>query len=328
MAIEIVDQLGPRPGARPAMKLPVVAGRECIPVRLLPFLTNWRPISPDVVASLFSKRHPWPSRQDKWTLVSHGLQPDGSHHPLTPAAWDRFDDDLTLLARELQQTEVFNFQAYPLWRQRSVQILPAGVFVWRDEFELQYARTWGSTAFLNLNSAAGTGSESDGTEVDEYLRLIDAGEEEEAAALADRMEVDAEANTVRREGDGELDFHPILVGNESAVVFEGFCLATQGSTAVLHPAIDSADQEVTATSEARAPWRKALNESIAEIDRESPKGRATLNQAIAWLVRNGQIARSDGILSWHHDERGRQPIERNSVATQLSKARRGALTSR
>ena len=48
------------------MKLPIVDGRECVPVRLLPFLTRRQTLSPDNVAQAFSRSHPFGAR--RWWL--------------------------------------------------------------------------------------------------------------------------------------------------------------------------------------------------------------------------------------------------------------------
>lgn len=97
-----------------------------MPVRLLPFLTNWRPLSPDVVARLLDWRDEW----RKWSISTFRLSRDGTVHELAPSAWDSIDDDLTILAQRLKRQENFEFK-YPKWRRRSLKALPAGVFVWR-----------------------------------------------------------------------------------------------------------------------------------------------------------------------------------------------------
>ena len=75
------------------MILPTIDGRECVPVRLLPFMTNWRPLSSDVVARLFSRHN----ALHRWSISSFNLSPNGPHYELPPGAWNTIDDDLNVL---------------------------------------------------------------------------------------------------------------------------------------------------------------------------------------------------------------------------------------
>ena len=150
------------------MILPTIDGRECVPVRLLPFMTNWRPLSSDVVARLFSRRNAWLH----WSISSFNLTPDGQHHELPPGAWNTIDDDLTVLALDLERQQDIEYQKYPQWRRLSVALLPAAVFVWRDELVAEYARSFGRQKYPSIRpDAAETSEEEAAAECELIIRL-------------------------------------------------------------------------------------------------------------------------------------------------------------
>lgn len=200
------------------MKLPIIDGRECLPVRLLPYLTSWCPVTPDVVAKLFSQRDAWRT----WTATTFNLDGDSKHHKLLPREWDHFDDELTILASDLKLQEAFDLQKYPEWRRRSVEILPAAVFVWRDEFEADFARTFAQYSYPSLRPGAREISEEESeAELEELIRL---GNDPGPSAEEGLREIEqiVERDMFYRDGDGELCFDPLLSDEERRLVFEGF----------------------------------------------------------------------------------------------------------
>lgn len=114
------------------MKLPIIDGRECVPVRLLPFLTDWDPLTPDGVAQLFAGRHPW----HKWSLPLFRFQRDGTYGAVSARSWEDVAIDLEELEASLTG------QPHPIWRRRSVELLPTAEFVWKTDLEAEYARTY------------------------------------------------------------------------------------------------------------------------------------------------------------------------------------------
>ena len=202
------------------MILPTIDGRECVPVRLLPFMTNWRPLSPDVVARLFSRRNAW----NHWSISSFNLSPSGSHNGLPPGSWNTVDDDLTVLALDLARQQDFEFEKYRQWRRLSVALLPAAVFVWRDELVAEYARSFGRQKYPSIRpDAAETSEEEAAAECELIIRLCSNPDtSEQADAAIERIMESVDRNTVCLPGDGELSFTPLLSAEERQVVFEGF----------------------------------------------------------------------------------------------------------
>lgn len=109
----------------------VIDGREAVPVRAIPLLTNWETMSPDRVALALS----W----DEDAIGFEGLQAlhlDAARK-VVPATWwaNMLWPKLRALSSEIKAHEVSIDAGRQLWRDKSLPLLPAGVFVWKDEFE-------------------------------------------------------------------------------------------------------------------------------------------------------------------------------------------------
>jgi hypothetical protein len=115
-----------------------INGREAIPVRAIPFVTGWF-MSPDKVASSLA-------HTDRFTklrgIAGYHLAGNAEPAPMLPKEWDGVAADLQALSDTLKAKEVVDFELYPTWRRESILLLPAGVFVWKDEFISAFARAY------------------------------------------------------------------------------------------------------------------------------------------------------------------------------------------
>ncbi len=105
-----------------------IDNRTLIPVRLIPFVTGWK-LSPDVVVKMLAK-------SDKWNRVyipSFHLGSDNSYQPMLPKEWDAFDDDMKILSDTLHANDSVEGESYPVWRKRSIEVIPESTFVWLDD---------------------------------------------------------------------------------------------------------------------------------------------------------------------------------------------------
>ncbi|MBI5659954.1 MAG: hypothetical protein HZC43_10520 [Nitrosomonadales bacterium] len=109
----------------------VIDGREAIPVRAIPFITGWM-MSPDLVAASLANTDLALRLQG---VTSHHLSHNGSYAPILPKEWDGIEADLKSLSDRLKADENIGGENYSAWRRESVPLLPAGVLVWKDEFE-------------------------------------------------------------------------------------------------------------------------------------------------------------------------------------------------
>lgn len=117
-----------------------VNGRDAIPVRAIPFITNWQLFTPGVLAKVLA--------QDDEVTAAHGMREltayrvEGGNVAPIPAIWWRnfACRELKLLSDTISASQSSHDAGYQQWRWQSVAKLPAGVFVWRDEFVQGYER--------------------------------------------------------------------------------------------------------------------------------------------------------------------------------------------
>lgn len=115
------------------MPLPRINNREIIPVRYISYVAGWD-VSPDVVAKILAHSETF---QHFGELYAYHIQ-TGAPIKMLPKEWNVIEADLDILEDDLKQDEKFEQQNYPLWREKSIKVLPPGVFVWKDEFEQAY----------------------------------------------------------------------------------------------------------------------------------------------------------------------------------------------
>ncbi len=116
-----------------------VADRDALPVRAIPYATGWT-ISPDVVAREFA-RESGPFQGMEKTDTYHLVE--GIPTKLLPKEWDRYVAAVQGLEAELREQFASNEQGYAAWLSKSVSKLPAGVFVWLDEFTADFEHDYG-----------------------------------------------------------------------------------------------------------------------------------------------------------------------------------------
>jgi hypothetical protein len=128
-----------------------MADREALPVRAIPYVTGWT-ISPDVVAREFA-RDSGPFQGMENTHTYHLVQ--GVATRVLPKEWDRYVAALQGLEADLREQFSSNEQGYAAWVSKSVAKLPAGVFVWLDDFTTDFERDYGPERWSMLDERAG-----------------------------------------------------------------------------------------------------------------------------------------------------------------------------
>jgi hypothetical protein len=113
-----------------------INGREAIPVRAIPYVTGWD-VSPDMVAQSLANSSDG-VRLDR--LTAYQYHADGSHAPILSKEWDGIEDRLRGLSESLKAKSSNRDITRPQWLKESIPLLPAGVFVWRDELEKSWHR--------------------------------------------------------------------------------------------------------------------------------------------------------------------------------------------
>lgn len=119
-----------------------IDGREAMPVRAIPLLTDWQVLSPDVIANALAGDDDLPSSLDG--LSAYRLNPDGSPEKIPPRWWANWVvRKLQAISDEIKGKQISHETGYQQWRCKSLAQLPAGVFVWRDEFETAHIGEYG-----------------------------------------------------------------------------------------------------------------------------------------------------------------------------------------
>lgn len=159
----------------------LVHGREAIPVRAIPFVTG-RTIVPEEIAEFFAHNDDMERLKE---LATYHLSADGNCVQVLPKEWDAIGAALASLHVKLKEGEKISGSSRADWRRDSIELLPAGVFVWCDEFVKAFTRAYGpDSALAPLNVRF------DGIE--------------------------------ERSGDRELTFTPMMTAVEREMLFKGF----------------------------------------------------------------------------------------------------------
>lgn len=118
-----------------------IDGRVALPVRAIPYVADWENLlSPDVVAKSFEHGKDWYSARCA-NLTAYHLQRN------EPIKVERREWKKVTVQIEAFEAELFQKYGkeglggkigYAVWQRESASKLPAGVFVWLDEFEKEY----------------------------------------------------------------------------------------------------------------------------------------------------------------------------------------------
>ena len=129
----------------------LINGREAIPVRAIPYVTG-RWMSPDVVAKSLAYTD---SMYRFEGIYAYQLLADGGCSQVLPGDWDVVDDLLQGLDSSLNARSDDRKLTRPIWLTESTKQLPAGVFLWRDEFEQAFHRSYSPPRFSLLDERPG-----------------------------------------------------------------------------------------------------------------------------------------------------------------------------
>ncbi len=129
----------------------LINGREAIPVRAIPYVTG-RWMSPDVVAKSLA----YTDSMNRFEgIYAYQLLADGGYSQVLPGDWDVVDDLLQGLDSSLNAMSDDRKLTRPIWLTESTKQLPAGVFLWCDEFEQAFHRSYSPPRFSLLDERPG-----------------------------------------------------------------------------------------------------------------------------------------------------------------------------
>lgn len=133
----------------------MIDGREAIPVRAIPFLTNWETMSPDAIAEALA--HEDDLHWDYFFPLTAFRVEGPQLKPIAASWWENFPvKHLSAISAALKAREtageLTHELAYIEWRRQSLLELPSGVFVWKDEFAPCHSRKYNSYAMTTIRN--------------------------------------------------------------------------------------------------------------------------------------------------------------------------------
>lgn len=153
-----------------------IDGREALPVRAIPLLTDWKEMSPDAVAKALAGDEHYYYFDG---LCAYRIE-GGATKPIRATWWQGFAvRNLKALSDRIKADQVTHEAGHQKWRKESLAELPAGVFVWKDEYVPMYESRYGPDEMARILGRELTPSEIQARELDfdpfisaEYAALV------------------------------------------------------------------------------------------------------------------------------------------------------------
>lgn len=118
------------------MNLPSINNRELLPLRFVPFVIGFMPAPHSLVRLLAHDQGlAFPAFRQEDELFAYHLDTEGVPARMLPMEWKTLAEDMIILEKQLRIQETFEDEKYRPWRLEALKLLPARVFVWKDEFE-------------------------------------------------------------------------------------------------------------------------------------------------------------------------------------------------
>lgn len=200
----------------------LIEGREALPVRAIPLLANWRFMSPDIVAHVLGGTGG--SNVGLFGDMQSNRIEDGKVQHLKKDYWVQFPlMELQALSEKIKADESSHVVGYSEWRKQSLKVLPAGVFVWKDEYQALHDKNWNSRYKMTYCALRDWNSEGEAEESDEeneshIQRQLTREESVEGIALKRDLRESLEILNRWR----EPSYSPFMLPELCAVVMEGF----------------------------------------------------------------------------------------------------------
>lgn len=144
----------------------MIRGRKAIPVRAIPLLTDWARMNPDAVAAALAGDvdHYW----QFCGLTACAIE--GVEVRFIPNTWWKsyLAPELKALRDRIEDSQISHETGAQDWRRKSLDALPPGVFVWKDEYEPMYFNSVGPRSKIFKLAA---GDELPDHDLPEYVNL-------------------------------------------------------------------------------------------------------------------------------------------------------------
>jgi hypothetical protein len=114
----------------------IIHGREALPVRAIPYVAGRSYMAPDEAAKQLGRRIGAPFAKLQNTTAFHVS--GESSVKIWPKEWDEIIAQFEALETRLKRVAPSDAEGYEAWLEQATPLLPAAVFVWRDEFEKDF----------------------------------------------------------------------------------------------------------------------------------------------------------------------------------------------
>ena len=113
----------------------LIDGREALPVRAIPFVTDWS-LPPHELVDRLARDAQYSPKLLR-NICAYRLA-DGMETPVPLAEWRNLRDSLQTMSEEIGANFERPARARQEWENRSLALLPPGAFFWLDEFALEW----------------------------------------------------------------------------------------------------------------------------------------------------------------------------------------------
>lgn len=238
-----------------------IDGREALPVRAIPYVTAWHLFTPDVVANYLAGVGAVVGNGPP-LIAYHFI--DGLPSAIKPREWDGVVSALEGYEADLKKIDPEDNHdiAYAQWRNQAALKLPAGVFVWLDEFQLVYdaRQVTRHPGFLENQLEEGVDDSSDGSvQVEDLLKLY--AKQHEYSEFDELVKSPLEKDLLEQSG---LILAPMLDEDFRMAIMEAFITRKDKISAYEKEdesfddnekgSLDEGDDESNDVKEGKAPW--------------------------------------------------------------------------
>lgn len=261
-----------------------IDGLEALPVRAIPYVAGWEHrYSPDVVAESLARTTAAPFGKLRNLVAYH--RPEGKPQPVMAGEWNAVVAEVKGYEAELHEQRpdmdsMADHVGYAAWRKGAALKLPAGVFVWLDEFlrerEADRKRLLGDDMPVTL------------------MPMLD--DDTRAAVLEGFEDCRRQENEEREEAYFHLGFHSIAArkfGSPDWAYWLSLPFWTARDAACLLVELNPDRYDMVAT--AINPQPRKLAEHIATVERKAIREqqvgklceKPSPQQWAAWALRSG-----------------------------------------
>lgn len=242
----------------------VIQGREAIPVRAIPLLTNWRFMSPDIVAHVLGGTGG--SNVSLFGDMESSHIEAGKVRPMNKDWWAQFPvKELRALTEKIQMNESSHDAGYSDWRKQSLKELPAGVFVWKDQYQKLHDKNWTNRFQLLYGGLRYLSKEGDDNESTEEFeaQMLDASVCKDLLNDDDPLKAGLWASLEVLKRWREPDYAPFMRSDMRAIVMEGFESQVAADT---HSApVVAVSDDLVPLKQKRRTWRDVAFLYMVEV---------------------------------------------------------------